>query len=294
MATGIVSADLASDKRHALSLVLLALAAVVWLALGSLLLTRMAEDWPGVLRHARVPAALTGVAATAVLGARATGLGWGSVAVALLVLAAVLWLILLPLVLSRPPAKAAGVAFMATVSTQSLAVLAAQVALRSRAPWLLYPALGLLALGLLLYVVVLATFDLRQLLVGRGDHWVSGGALAISALAAARLTLGFGGLHELPGALAALRAVTLALWVLSAAWLPALIVAELARPRWGYDVRRWATVFPVGMYAACSFDAGRAVRVSGLTEFAQVWVWFALALWVLVFLAAVWRAAAAG
>ena len=37
-----------------------------------------------------------------------------------------------------------------------------------------------------------------------------------------------------------------------------LIVAECVRPRLGYDVRRWATVFPFGMYPACSFTVGRS------------------------------------
>jgi hypothetical protein len=54
-------------------------------------------------------------------------------------------------------------------------------------------------------------------------------------------------------------------------------------------VRRWATVFPVGMYAASSFDAGRAANVPGLTDFARVWVWLALALWLLVFVAMLWH-----
>lgn len=289
MGTGIVSVALASDNHHVLSLVLLVLAAVVWVTLGLAAGGRALTAWHGVWRQAQVPAALTAVAATAVLGARATGLGWSGVAAVLMVLAAGFWLLLFPRVLSRPPAKAPGVAFMATVSTQSLAVLAAQLAVRAQAPWLLYAGLALLGLGLALYLFVLARFDFRQLLIGNGDHWVSGGALAISTLAAARITLGARGLHELAGGARWLHALTLILWGLSAAWLPALIAGETLRPRLGYDVRRWATVFPVGMYAACSFDAGRAAGVGGLTDFAQVWVWLALALWVLVFAAMSWR-----
>jgi hypothetical protein len=293
MGTGIVSTDFATDNHHALSLVLLVIAAFVWVALGSSLAVRARADPAGIWNEAHLPAALTGVAGTAMLGARATGLGWSNLAAALLVGAAALWLILLPLVLSRPSDSDAGVAFMSTVSTQSLAVLAAQLAVLIHAAWLLYPALATLGLGVVLYVFVLARFDLRQLLVGRGDHWVSGGALAISTLAAARITLGAHDLHELAGAIGWLRGLTLALWVLSATWLPALIVAEAARPRLSYDVRRWATVFPVGMYAACSFDAGRAGHVPGLSDFAQVWVWIALALWLLVFAAMLRRAAVA-
>ncbi len=285
MGTGIVSVGLASDARHTLSLVLLAIAATVWVALGLALARRSAGDWTAIKREARSPAALTSVAASAVLGARATGLGWSDVAAAMLVVAGLLWLILLPLVLGRPSAKAGGVAFMAIVATQSVAVLAAQLALRVHAPWLLYLALAWFAVGLALYVLVLAHFDFRQLVSGGGDHWVSGGALAISTLAAARITLGARGLHRLVGAGGSLHTLTLALWALSAAWLPALILSEAMRPRVSYRVQRWATVFPIGMYAASSFDAGRAANARALIEFARVWVWVGFALWLLVFVA---------
>jgi tellurite resistance protein TehA-like permease len=282
MGTGIVSTDFATDNLHDVSLVLLAVASIVWVALGLALTARTRADRSGVWNEAHLPAALTGVAATAVLGARATGLGWSGVAAALLVIATVLWLILLPLVLSRPSDSGAGVAFMSTVSTQSLAVLVAQLAVPMHASWLLYAGLTFLGLGLVLYGFVLARFDLRQLLVGRGDHWVSGGALAISTLAAARITLGARELHALAGAAGWLRGLTLVLWALSATWLPALIVAEAARPRLGYDLRRWATVFPVGMYAACSFEVGRASALPAIVRFADVWTWVALAVWLIV------------
>lgn len=289
MGTGIVSVGLASDRRHTLSLVLLAIAAVVWVGLACVVAGRALGDRPRVRGEARSPAALTGAAATAVLGARATGLGWSGVAIALLIIASGLWLVLLAPVLLGSAPKAAGTAFMATVSTQALAVLAAQLAVREHAVWLLYLAFVLLGLGLALYVFVLARFDFGQLLVGAGDEWVSGGALAISTLAAARITIGVGRFHELAGANGSLQALTLALWALSLAWLPALIITEAVRPRLAYDVRRWATVFPVGMYAACSFDAGRAARVAGLADFARAWVWVGFALWLVVFVAMAWR-----
>ena len=65
------------------------------------------------------------------------------------------------------------------------------------------------------------------------------------------------------------------LWALTIAWLPVLLAAEVLRPRLRYDVRRWSTVFPVGMYAACSFVVGAAARAPGITDFARVWVWVA-------------------
>jgi hypothetical protein len=39
-------------------------------------------------------------------------------------------------------------------------------------------------------VFVISRFDLRQLLSGLGDHWITGGALAISTLAAGNIASG--------------------------------------------------------------------------------------------------------
>jgi tellurite resistance protein TehA-like permease len=75
-------------------------------------------------------------------------------------------------------------------------------------------------------------------------------------------------------------------------WLPVLLLAEALRPRLRYDVRRWSTVFPVGMYAACSFAVGQAARASAITSFARAWVWVALAVWAAVLAAMIRRAVA--
>ncbi|MGH2966372.1 MAG: hypothetical protein ACRDMH_13480 [Solirubrobacterales bacterium] len=60
-------------------------------------------------------------------------------------------------------------------------------------------------------------------------------------------------------------------------WLPVPVLAEALYPRPRYDVRRWSTVFPVGMYAACSFVVGAAASAPAITSFARVWVWVAVA-----------------
>ena len=63
------------------------------------------------------------------------------------------------------------------------------------------------------------------------------------------------------------------------------MIAEVAWPRPGYDVRRWATMFPIGMYAACSGLGGSAAHASAMTDFARVLVWIAVAVWLVVFVA---------
>jgi hypothetical protein len=111
-------------------------------------------------------------------------------------------------------------------------------------------------LGLGLYVVVIARFDVRQLAVGRGDHWITGGGLGISSLAAARLAIGAAALGVLGGRGSPLEDIAVVLWVLSMLWLVVLLLAEARWPRPAYEARRWSTVFPLGMYAASGFVVG--------------------------------------
>ena len=125
--------------------------------------------------------------ATAVLGTRLTLLGWTWAGIAALVIAFVLWAALLRPVLAGWKSPTVGVSLLLAVSAESLAVLAATLAAPEHARWLLIAALVLFALGLGLYVFVISRFDLHQLAVGRGDHWITGGALGIAALAAAKI-----------------------------------------------------------------------------------------------------------
>jgi hypothetical protein len=282
MATGIVSIGLSLDGRQTLSRILLVIAAVVWVTLGLLLAGRLLLERERVRGEAHSPAALTGVAGTATLGTGLAMLGWNWAGIALLAIALALWPLLLAPVLSHWSTPTVGVSLMLAVSTESLAVLAAALAASEDVDWLLAAALAPFALGLGFYVFVISRFDIRQLAVGRGDQWVGGGALAISALAAGHITLAARSLGALQGAQTALQDAAVVLWALSIVWLPVLLAAELLWPRPHYDVRRWSTAFPIGMYAACSFDVGSAAHAPGITDFARVWVWVAVVVWLIV------------
>ncbi|MFI5660939.1 hypothetical protein [Streptomyces sp. NPDC051684] len=82
-----------------------------------------------------------------------------------------------------------GVVFLSCVATQGLAVLAATLCAELTVAWLGYAAMVAFWGGLVAYVAALRHFDLPQVVTSAGDHWVAGGALAISALAAAKLVL---------------------------------------------------------------------------------------------------------
>ncbi len=290
MGTGIVSIALSLDGRETLSRILLVVAAAMWATLAVLVPIRATRDRPRFRADVRTPAALTSVAGTAVLGTRLTLLGWTWAGAALLVIAFGLWAALLAPVLVSWRTPTVGASLVLTVSTESLAVLDATLAAHERARWLLVAALAPFALGLCFYVFVIARFDPRQLGVGRGDHWITGGALAISTLAAGGITAGAKTLSILGGGEGLLKDLALGLWVATMLWLPLLLLAEALRPRVHYDVRRWSTVFPFGMYAACSFVVGTVAHAGAITSFARVWVWVALAVWAVVFAAMIRRA----
>ncbi len=290
MGTGIVSIALLLDHQRTLSTILLVLDAVIWVALAGLLPARAVADRERFRADIRHPAALTSIAGTGVLGTRVTLLGWDWAGAALLVIAVAIWLGLVPQVLGHWQVPTIGASFILTVATESLALLGATLAFGERAGWLLYASLAPFCLGLVLYAFVLSRFQFRQLSVGIGDHWVTGGALAISTVAAGRIALAAHHTGALSGAFGALKTIALVLWCVTMVWLPALIAAELIRPRLTYNVRRWSTVFPVGMYAACSFVVGRLTGTTGITDFARVWVWIAFAVWLLVLAAMLRRA----
>jgi hypothetical protein len=108
---------------------------------------------------------------------------------------------------------------------------------------------------------------------------VVGGGLAILSLAAAELAAGARvdgwGRSLVDG----FTTSALVLLLAAVTWLPVLLATELARPRLHFDARRWATVFPLGMYAAMSFAVDRAQPHTALVHFARGWTWVALVAW---------------
>ncbi|MCP3753493.1 hypothetical protein [Streptomyces sp. TBY4] len=282
MAAGIISAGLHLIGRDALSIAALALAAALWLVLAADFAARLLGDRRRFRAEADTPAALTAVAATTVLGTRLSLLGWQSVALGLLALAAALWPGLLVAVLRHWGYRMPGAAFLVCVATQGLAVLAATLAAPTGHDWLGRAALAAFCLGLVLYVEALVRFDFRQVVSGAGDHWVAGGALSITALAGSGLTaspLWTGWAHT------GLRTVTLAALGVSLAWYAVLLAAEAVRPRPRYDVRRWASVFPLGMTATACLSAAAPTGVGWLRPLGAVLLWVAVGAAVLTFAA---------
>ena len=281
MATGIVSVGLGIDGDRAVSDFFLGLAVAVWLLLAALFAWRLLHDRARFRAEARSAGSLAAVAGTAVLGSRFVELGTAGLGLAFLVVAALLWVSFIGPVLRALPDRGDGLAFLLTVSTQSLAVLSAKLAVSYGAPFLEYLSLPLVGAGLAMYALVLPRLDPRLLRDGRGDQWICGGALAITTLAVAQVTTSASLLGVLGGGGAPLQDLTLASWAAAVVWLPAVLAGELWRPRLGYNSRRWATVFPLGMYAVSSQAAGMATGHSWLVDFGRAWIWIAVAAWLL-------------
>ncbi|MFF0220695.1 tellurite resistance/C4-dicarboxylate transporter family protein [Streptomyces sp. NPDC004629] len=284
MATGIVSLGLHLTGYETLSLIALALGCVAWLALAVDFVAGVLRDRKRWLAGARTPGALTAVAATTVLGTRISVLGGHTLAAALLAPAAVLWPVLLFLVGRGLRRRMPGAVFLICVATQGLAVLGVTLAAAESTAWLAHTALVLFWLGLALYLVALARFDARQVLGGAGDHWVLAGALAISALAGAKLITAGGPALYLwnEDDQDVLHSVTVGLLALDLACYVVLVLAEVVRPRPRYDVRRWSTVFPMGMTAVASLAGASAVGTPWLWGLGHVLLWVAVAAWLAV------------
>jgi tellurite resistance protein TehA-like permease len=277
MASGVISIDLYDVHLPLLSALVFAFAAAVWVFLAVVLGVPLARRSGRFRRLAHAPVSLAAVAATAVVGTRLVLYDYRPIAAVLLAVAGIGWALLVVPVLRHWQTPTVGISFVLGVATDGVALLSATLAVVYRAGWLLDAGVVFLLLGLTSYAFTAARFDLRQLVVGHGDHWIAGGALAISTLCAAKLAQGAAALGRFGAQRDVLSDATLALWCLAMAWLVPLIVGEVVRPRLGYDVRRWATVFPFGMYPACSFAVGQVTGIGGITTFGRVGTWVAVA-----------------
>ncbi|MFI6051959.1 hypothetical protein ACIBCO_17945 [Streptomyces violascens] len=60
-----------------------------------------------------------------------------------------------------------------------------------------------------------------------------------------------------------------------------LLLAEARWPRPRYEIRRWSTVFPLGMTAVAALSASPATGIARLHTLGAVLLWIALAAWLL-------------
>ncbi|MCZ2105752.1 MAG: tellurite resistance/C4-dicarboxylate transporter family protein [Burkholderiales bacterium] len=265
--------------------------------------------------HAVGPGYFTVVAATGVLASQylVQQHDWQA-GLALGVLTLVLWaaftysMFLGFIVKRRKPTLVRGISgswLLAVVATQSVAVVCALLAPELAPHW--RPALNFLALTLwlwagVLYLWLMGLIFYRLMFLRLApdelipSYWINMGALAISTLAGALL------IHEAPQApwlstlLPFVKGYTLLYWATGTWWIPVLLLLGV----WRHGVRRyplryeplyWGLVFPLGMYAACTWQMDRALGIGLLDGVARTFLAAGLLAWTLAFAGLLRRAA---
>jgi tellurite resistance protein TehA-like permease len=182
------------------------------------------------------------------------------------------------------------------VGTQAAAIISILLTpyLVSGQDLMLLAALSLHGLGIALYFILIVILVRRMMFPGlspgklTSPYWINMGAAAISTLAGAELMLHAGTKNLIENVLPALTWTTLVLWILATWWIPLLVILNVWRYGYKrypitYDVEHWSMVFPLGMYAACTFQFGKALKFATLIFIARSFFTLALAAWILVF-----------
>ena len=308
MATGIVSiaADQLGMTGTAAALFWLNIVAylVIWLLTALRAVWFPRDLWHDLIDHQRGPGFFTSVAASAVLGSQFVVLSQGyGVAKLLWLLALVLWVGLTYTVLTAFTIKAhkprldqgiSGAWLLAVVATQSIAVLSAHLATHW-APHQL--ALNFLALSMwlwggMLYIWMIALIFYRYTFFSFSPsdlsppYWISMGAMAISTLAGSLLIVNSPDAPFLASLAPFLRGFTVFYWATGTWWIPMLVVLAIWRYGYArfplrYDPLYWGAVFPLGMYAACTFAMARAMNLEFLYPVPRYLTYVALLAWAL-------------
>lgn len=310
MATGIVSIACELVGLHWVAILMLPLNViafvVLWLMTGLRLIgysDLLLKDLAG---HASGPGYFTAVASTGVLGVQIMLLtgsaGW---ATGLWVFTLVLWLAVTYAFFTAVivhPAKPSltkglsGIWLIASVATQSVAVLGAMIAthLAGHQQTILFVSLLFYLMGCMLYINIIAlvfyrlTFILLQPASFTPAYWVNMGATAIATQAGATLLLHADASPLLTELIPFLKGFTLFFWAAGTWWIPLLLCLGL----WTHWLRGipihysplfWGAVFPVGMYTASTWQLAEALGLDGLKLVPAIVVYVALLAWILAF-----------
>lgn len=199
----------------------------------------------------------------------------------------------------KPPFTNAlnGAWLLAAVAAQSLTVLGGRLAgsYPSYAHVLLFFALMMWLVGGMFYVGIIALIFFRYLFLALDpadwapSYWINMGAAAISALAGTVLIEAHPAYPLLKFLLPFMAGLTLLFWVAATWWLPLLIILSVWRHLYGrrplaYDPLYWSAVFPLGMYAVCTYELAEALSLPFLRVISAGVFYLALGAWVIMFL----------
>jgi tellurite resistance protein TehA-like permease len=319
MATGIVAVAASQQDIDWLAQGLYIVAAGAYLVLAVLLIARViryrslfAAD---VTNHAKGFAFLTTVAGTNVLSAASVVVhDWYDLAWVLWWLSVVLWagflyatLIAVVIAPGKPGLQTGinGSWFLLTVSTESIAVVAALLVARDGGDALGFAALAFFTLGVVLYVIVMTMIFLRwtfrELDPTEADPpvWIAAGAVAITVLAGSNLLLAAPGSTRVERVAPFVEGVVVLAWATATFWFPLMVAIGVwrhvvCRLPLRYHPSYWALVFPIGMYSAATFRMRAAIDLAALAWLPKIAFAAALLAWLAATVGLVHQGASVG
>ena len=311
MATGIISlaAHMLALPRVARTLFWINIIAyaVIWLATIARLAIYPRRFFGDMVDHLRGPGFFTAVAGTGVLGSQCIILlGNDRLGLVFWLVATLLWVGLTYTIFTAftikedKPGLDQGITggwLLAVVATQSISVLSTLLAVHLEQPYKLglnFFSLSMWLWGGMLYIWMMSLIFYRYTFFrfSPGDlsppYWINMGAMAISTLAGSLLIINVTDAPFLHSLLPFLKGFSVFYWATGTWWIPMLLILGVWRHVYRrfpleYDPLYWGAVFPIGMYAACTHEMTRALGFHFLDFLPPLFLYAALAAWLLTF-----------
>lgn len=209
------------------------------------------------------------------------------------------WLLTALMVRTDKPEIEAGINgawLLATVSTQSLSVLAGRLAdqFPSYQEILLFFSLSMFLLGIALYLIIITLIFYRLMfkeLVPEKlspTYWINMGAVAISVLAGTVLVQSAHTETTLIRFVPFVAGLTIMCWSMATWWIPILVVLVIwrhivHRVKISYSPEYWSVVFPLGMYTVCTLNMAQVFQFNFLLDIPRYFIYIALLAWLMTF-----------
>jgi tellurite resistance protein TehA-like permease len=305
MATGIVSIAAGDQGYDIVAAILFGINLIAFPLLSASILLRLLRHRSGLASeftsHETGPGFLTIIAAVAVLGSEfAVQTNYVQIAKMMWIAAWSFWLgliyslfFVLATRAAKPPLQTGinGSWLLVAVATEALAVLGTHVATAfARPDIIMFACLCGFLLGGFFYVVIIIIIILRWLfeLLSPEEltppYWINMGAMAIVTLAGSRLESTASANPLVAKLLPAVATATVLSWAVATWWIPLLLALMVWRHRvrgvpLRYRSDNWSAVFPLGMYAAATWNLGSINHVEFVFWIPRIFIWTALAAW---------------